>query len=76
MTDENHRNTAGFGKAEQGRRTLSYLCDTARRCFHIFGGDGLDGVYDDQFGLNFLDMLEDGFQGSFAENEQIFACIG
>ena len=68
VADEDDGHAAGLGKAEQGRGALTHLCDGAGRGLDILGGDGLYGVDNDEFGLDVLDMLEDGFEGILAED--------
>ena len=68
MTNEDDGDAAGLGKAEQGRCALANLGDGAGRGFDVLGGNGLDGIDDDEVGLDFLDVVEDGFEGVFAEN--------
>ena len=73
MTNEDDGNAAGLGKAQQGRGALANLGNGAGRGFDVLGGNGLDGIDDDEVGLDFLDVVEDGFEGVFGENEEVIS---
>ena len=75
VSNEDDGHSAGLGKAEQGGGTLTDLGNAACRRLYIFGGNGLYGVDDDEFGLCFFDMLKDGFEGVLSEDEEVFQCV-
>ena len=70
---QQYRDATRFGKAEQCRRTFSYLRDAARRTVHLFGVYGLDGIDDNYFGMEVLDLCENVLQGCLAKDMDIFA---
>ena len=63
--------TARLGEAQQCRGTFANLSNRAGTRLDILGGDGLNGVDDHHVGLCLTDMVEDGFEGIFAEDEEI-----
>ena len=67
-----HGHSARLGEAQQCSGALAYLRHTARTCVHVFGGDGLYGVYHHQFGLDVADVGEDAFERCLAE---YLACL-
>ena len=75
MTNEQHGYSAGFGEAQQGGSTLADLCYRTCRRLNVLSRDGLYGVDDDQFGLNLLDVVEDGFQRVLTENEEVVVLL-
>ena len=71
MADEDDGYAARLGTAQQGRGTLAHLRYAACRRLYVLGRYGLDGVDDHQFGLFDFDMVEDMFEGVFAEDQEI-----
>ena len=59
---ENHGHTTGLGKTKERCGAFPHLGDTARRTVHLIGGNRLDGVYNDNFGLDLFDVLENFLQ--------------
>ena len=71
VTNEDDGDSAGLGKAEQSRCTLTNLGDAAGRALYVFRRYGLYGVDDDNLGLYLLDVVEDFFEGVGTEYEEI-----
>ena len=71
VADENDGNAARLGKAQQSRGTLAHLGNGTGRGLDVLGHDGLDGVDDDKLWLHLFDMVEDGLQLVFAEQEEV-----
>ena len=68
--------TALLGILEQGGCTLAYLGDGAGRGIDIVAGHGLDGIDNEEFGLHVAQVVENLFQTSFAEQEEVVGTVG
>ena len=70
VADEQHRDTGALGIVLEFGSTLADLADTAGRRVDILGGDGLDGVDNQQVRLHSVDMLEDALRDRLADHIQ------
>ena len=55
-----------LGIFQQGRGAFADLCDAACRTLHTIRAERLDGVHDEQFGLDAFHLVEDALQGGLA----------
>ena len=74
VADKQHGNTCSLGIVLELGGALAYLGDTARRRVDVLGGDGLDGVDNQQVGLHSIDMLEDALRHGLADHITLF-CV-
>jgi hypothetical protein len=74
VTDEEDRDTRGFGIMLELGGTLPDLTDTSSGRINIFGGDGLDGIDYKKVWLHGIDMFEYTLSDGFAYNIATFRC--
>ena len=68
VADEQDGRPVLFGKAEDGGAAFSHLRDAAGRRLDQFREDGLDGVDDNQVGLDGAGLIQDVFQVGLAQD--------
>ena len=71
MPHDKDRDVGAFGELGQTRAALFDLRDAARRALNHFGKDGLNRVYDDEFGFERADVVGNFFEGRFVEQIEI-----
>src|SRR5262249_15279545 len=70
MANDEDGYVTAFGKAHQAEGAVADLADAAWGRNDLGGGDGLDGVHDDEGGLEALGKLDDGLQLGLRQEQE------